>query len=91
MTCVKGASLLEMSANADSSFAATSRVANSTAFKNLSLAGQDLVDKYFRMMSSIPEYQKAETGIGRTNKEMLDFELKNIPDPTMPPGIIKTC
>jgi hypothetical protein len=29
------------------------------------------VDKYFRMMSSIPEYQKAETGIGRTNKEML--------------------
>lgn len=72
-----------------SSFAeATSRVANSTAFKNLSPAGQDLVDKYFRMMSSIPEYQKAATGIGRTNKEMLDLELKNIPDPTMPPGII---
>jgi hypothetical protein len=67
---------------------AASRVANSTAFKNLSPAGQDLVDKYFRMMSSIPEYQKAATGIGRTNKEMLDLELKNIPDPTMPPSII---
>ncbi len=67
---------------------AASRVANSTAFKNLSPAGQDLVDKYFRMMSSIPEYQKASTGIGRTNKEMLDLELKNIPDPTMPPSII---
>ena len=67
---------------------ASSRVANSTAFKNLSPAGQDLVDKYFRMMSSIPEYQKAATGIGRTNKEMLDLELKNIPDPTMPPAII---
>jgi hypothetical protein len=40
------------------------------------------------MMSSIPEYQKAATGIGRTNKEMLDLELKNIPDPTMPPAII---
>jgi hypothetical protein len=56
---------------------AASRVANSAAFKNLSPAGQDLVDKYFRMMSSIPEYQKASTGIGRTNKEMLDLELKN--------------
>jgi len=67
---------------------AGSRVANSTAFKNLSPAGQDLIDKYFRMMSSIPEYQKASTGIGRTNKEMLDLELKNIPDPTMPPSII---
>ena len=40
------------------------------------------------MMSSIPEYQKASTGIGRTNKEMLDLELKNIPDPTMPPTVI---
>lgn len=59
---------------------AASRVANSAAFKNLSPAGQDLVDKYFRMMSSIPEYQKASTGI--------DLELKNIPDPTMPPSII---
>jgi len=48
-------------------------VANSAAFKNLSPAGQDLVDKYFRMMSSIPEYQEASTGTGRTNKEMLDF------------------
>jgi hypothetical protein len=67
---------------------AASRVANSAAFKSLSPAGQDLVDKYFRMMSSIPEYQKASTGIGRTNKEMLDLELKNIPDPTMPPSII---
>jgi hypothetical protein len=67
---------------------ASSRVANSAAFKNLSPAGQDLVDKYFRMMSSIPEYQKAATGIGRTNKEMLDLELKNIPDPTMPPSVI---
>jgi hypothetical protein len=67
---------------------AASRVANSAAFKSLSPAGQDLVDKYFRMMSSIPEYQKAATGIGRTNKEMLDLELKNIPDPTMPPSII---
>jgi hypothetical protein len=67
---------------------ASSRVANSQAFKSLSPAGQDLVDKYFRMMSSIPEYQKAATGIGRTNKEMLDLELKNIPDPTMPPSII---
>lgn len=67
---------------------ASSRVANSAAFKALSPAGQDLVDKYFRMMSSIPEYQKASTGIGRTNKEMLDLELKNIPDPTMPPSVI---
>lgn len=67
---------------------AASRVANSAAFKSLSPAGQDVVDKYFRMMSSIPEYQKAATGIGRTNKEMLDLELKNIPDPTMPPSII---
>jgi hypothetical protein len=36
-------------------------------------------------MASIPAYQKALTGIGRANKEMLDLELGTIPNPTMSP------
>jgi hypothetical protein len=67
---------------------AAGRVANSAAYKSMSPSGQNLVDSYLRMMAAVPEYQKAATGIGRSNKEMLDLELKNVPDPTMPPAVI---
>lgn len=67
---------------------AAGRVANSAAYKSMSPAGQKLVDSYLRVMAAVPEYQKASTGIGKANKEMLDLELKNIPDPTMAPSVI---
>ncbi len=65
---------------------AADRVARSTAYKDLSTAGKGLVDGYLRTMGAVPAYQKALTGIGRSNKEMLDLELKNIPDPTYAPA-----
>jgi hypothetical protein len=37
-------------------------------------------------MASVPAYQKALTGIGRLNKEVIDLELANIPNPTMAPS-----
>jgi len=36
---------------------------------------------YLRTAAAVPAYQKALTGIGRSNKEMLDLELNNIPMP----------
>jgi hypothetical protein len=67
---------------------AADRVARSASYKSLTPAGKDLVDGYFRTMAAIPAYQKALTGIGKSNKEMLDLELANIPNPTMAPADI---
>jgi hypothetical protein len=62
-----------------------SRESKSDAYLGLSPQGKALVDGYIRTMASIPAYQKALTGIGRTNKEMLDLELQNIANPSMDP------
>ncbi len=42
---------------------------------------QDLVLSYLRAKSSVIAYQKALTGIGRTNKEQLDIEMAQLPTP----------
>jgi hypothetical protein len=47
----------------------------------LSPAGRNLLTGYLRTAAAVPAYQKALTGIGRSNKEMLDLELANIPLP----------
>lgn len=65
-----------------------SREINSRAYNELSDQGKELYDGYVRTMASIPAYQKALTGIGRSNKEMLDLELANIAHPGMAPGDI---
>jgi hypothetical protein len=65
---------------------AISRESRSAAYKNLSPAGKDLINGYYRTMASVPAYQKALTGIGRLNKEVIDLELANIPNPTMTPA-----
>jgi hypothetical protein len=61
---------------------------NSKDYNELSDQGKALYDGYIRTMSAVPAYQKALTGIGRSNKEMLDLELANIANPTMAPGDI---
>lgn len=65
------------------------REINSEAYADLSPQGKALLDGYIRSMSAVPAYQKALTGIGRSNKEMLDLELANIPNPTMKPTDIQ--
>ena len=67
---------------------AADRVTRSESYKALSPAGKDLVDGFFRTMAAVPAYQKALTNIGKTNKEMLELELRNIPNPTMAPADI---
>lgn len=53
----------------------------SKAYDELSDQGKALWNGYIRTMSAVPAYQKALTGIGRSNKEMLDLELANIGQP----------
>lgn len=64
---------------------ALSRESKSESYNKLTPQGKDLYDGYLRTMSAIVAYQKALTGIGRTNKETLDLELNNIANPTMRP------
>lgn len=63
-----------------------SRETRSASYGSLSPQGKALVDGYYRTMAAVPAYQKALTGIGRSNKEMLELELNNIPNPTLGPG-----
>jgi hypothetical protein len=65
---------------------ATDRVFRSGSYKALSPAGKGLIDGYLRTMAAVPAYQKALTGVGRFNKEIIDLELRNIPDPTYAPA-----
>jgi hypothetical protein len=65
---------------------AVSRETRSAAYKGLSQGGKDLVDAYFRTMAAVPAYQKALTNVGKFNKEIIDLELANIPNPTMAPA-----
>jgi hypothetical protein len=65
------------------------REVNSEAYHDLSPQAKSLIDGYIRSLSAVPAYQKALTGIGRSNKEMLDLELANIPNPTMKPADIQ--
>lgn len=59
------------------------KVENSRAYTGLTPAGKELVDGYYRAKAAVPAYQKALTNIGRANKEMMDLELNNIPDPIL--------
>lgn len=64
---------------------AMSRQERSDEYKHLSPEAKELFDGYIRTMAAVPAYQKSLTGIGRSNKEMLDLELANIANPTMDP------
>jgi len=66
-----------------------SRAEKSGAYRSLSPQAKDLIDGYFRTVASVPAYMKALTGIGRFNKEQMDLEIQNIPNPTMGPQDIQ--
>jgi len=69
---------------------AMSRQARSSAYNELSLQAKDLYDGYLRVLASVPGYQKMLFETGRNNKEMLDLELANIPDPSLSaPNILR--
>jgi hypothetical protein len=59
------------------------KTANAAAFSVLSPTQKRAVIGYYSTLASVPAAQKALTGIGRSNKEMLDLELRTIPTPVM--------
>ena len=63
-----------------------SRSVNSKAYNELSDQGKALMDGYIRTLAAVPAYQKALTGVGRLNKEAMELEMANIPNPTMAPN-----
>src|SRR5206468_978533 len=62
------------------------KVTNATAFSELSPAQKQAMIGYYSTLASVPAAQKALTNIGRSNKEMLDLELRTIPTPLMDQG-----
>jgi hypothetical protein len=52
-----------------------------SVWNSLSVPERQLVTSYLRAKSSVIAYQKALTGIGRTNKEQLDIEMQQLPTP----------
>ena len=58
-------------------------------YGKLSQSAKNMLDAYLRTAASVPAYQKSLTGIGRSNKEMLDLELNNVPKPWMRPDVIR--
>jgi hypothetical protein len=66
------------------------KVANASAFSTLSPAQKQAVVGYYSTLASVPAAQKALTNIGRSNKEMMDLELRTIPTPIMDGGTFNT-
>ena len=62
------------------------KVANASAFSELSPAQKSAVIGYYSTLASVPAAQKALTNIGKANKEMMDLELRTIPTPIMDKG-----
>jgi hypothetical protein len=60
-----------------------SRQARTHDYEDLSPQGKALFDGYLNTLSAVPAYQKALTGVGRTNKEVMDLELATIANPTL--------
>lgn len=57
---------------------------NSSVWGELTDSEKDVVIAYYRAKGAIPAFVKAVTGSGRANKETMDIEMANMPDPTMP-------
>ncbi len=48
---------------------------------------QDAVASFIGTRGAVIAYQKAVSGSGRSNKEQLELELQNIPNPLLPPNV----
>ncbi len=59
-------------------------------YNHMSQDGQAMMNAYLRTAAAVPAYQKAMTQIGRANKEMLDLELANVPQPYYDPKLIQS-
>jgi hypothetical protein len=66
------------------------KVSNASAFSVLTPAQKQAVVGYYSTLASVPAAQKALTNIGRSNKEMMDLELRTIPTPIMDGGTFNT-
>jgi hypothetical protein len=64
---------------------ALSRFAHSTTYNSLSPQGKQLIINYRAALAAVPAYVKALTDTGRSNKEVMDLELDQIPKPVMDP------
>jgi len=59
-------------------------------YNHMSPDGQAMMNAYLRTAAAVPAYQKSLTNIGRSNKEMLDLELANVPLPYYDPKLIQS-
>jgi hypothetical protein len=66
------------------------KVSNASAFSVLTPVQKQAVVGYYSTLASVPAAQKALTNIGRSNKEMMDLELRTIPTPIMDEGTFGT-
>jgi len=63
------------------------KLTNSNVWSHLSSEERDAVVGYLGARGAVIAYQKAVSGSGRANKEQLELELQNIPDPTLPRSV----
>lgn len=61
------------------------KLMTANAFTVLSPTQKQAMLGYYSTLASVPAAQKALSNIGRSNKEMLDLELRTIPSPLMDP------
>jgi len=62
---------------------AIQKLTNATEFSLLSPTQKKGMIGYYSTLASVPAYQKALSNIGRSNKEMMDLELRTVPTPLM--------
>lgn len=56
---------------------------NARIWNKLTVPEQNSVTGYLRSKASVIAYQKALTGTGRTNKETMEVEMNNLPEPVV--------
>jgi hypothetical protein len=69
---------------------AASKLRRSDDYTSMSPQGKEMFDSFVRTTASLPAYQRALSGSSRSNKETLELELQNIPNPSLAtPDVIR--
>jgi hypothetical protein len=63
------------------------KLTTSQNWATLSGPEQDAVIAYYRAKGAVPAFVRAVTGSGRANRETMEVEMANMPNPTMPKAI----
>src|SRR5947208_15099636 len=63
------------------------KLLTSEHWRTLPKTAQDAVIGYIGARGAVIAYQKAVSGSGRANKEQLELELQNIPNPLLPKDV----